>query len=58
MDFADVLDLTLVHYNFEGDVFFPEIDLNIWKETVRQDFKADTENKYDYSFVRFERFSS
>jgi len=52
---ADVLDLTFVHHNFEGDVFFPEIDLRIWKETKHQDFKADEKNKYDYSFVRFER---
>jgi len=52
---ADVLDLTFVHHNFEGDVFFPEIDRSVWKETSRQDFKADTKNKYDYSFVKFER---
>ena len=52
---ADVLDLTFVHHNFEGDVFFPEIDTSVWKETSRQDFKADAKNKYDYSFVKFER---
>jgi len=55
MAVADVLDLTFVHNDFEGDVFFPEIDLNIWKEIARQDFKADAKNKYDYSFVRFEK---
>ncbi len=52
---ADILDLTFVHYNFEGDVFFPEIDSAIWKETSHQDFKADDKNLYDYSFVKFER---
>ncbi len=52
---VDVLDLTFVHHTFEGDVYFPKIDLNIWKETSRQNFKADDKNKYDYSFVRFER---
>lgn len=55
MTLADVLDLTFVHHNFEGDVFFPEIDKALWKETSRQDFKADDKNKYDYSFVRFEK---
>jgi len=54
---ADVLDLTFVHHTFEGDAFFPEIDTNIWKETLRQDCKADAKNKYDYSFVRFVRAS-
>ncbi len=52
---ADVLDLTIVHQNFEADVFFPEIDKNIWKETSRQDFKANEKNKYDYSFVTYNR---
>ncbi len=52
---ADVLDLTIVHQDFEADVFFPEIDKNIWKETSRQDFKASEKNKYDYSFVTYNR---
>jgi dihydrofolate reductase len=55
MPFTDRLDVTLVHHKFEADVFFPEIDRTIWKETSREDFKADDKNKYDYSFVTFER---
>jgi dihydrofolate reductase len=55
MQFADILDITFVHHQFEADVFFPEIDKTIWKETWREDFKADEKNKYDYSFVTFER---
>jgi dihydrofolate reductase len=55
MPFADKLDITFVHHKFEADVFFPEIDKTIWKETWREDFKADENNKYDYSFVTFER---
>lgn len=55
MEFADVLDLTLIHHEFEADAFFPEIDLLIWKETKRQDFKADEKNKYDYSFVQYKK---
>ena len=52
---ADVLDLTIVHQDFEADVFFPVIDKNIWKETSRQDFKANGKNKYNYSFVTYTR---
>lgn len=55
LEMADVLDLTLVHHLFEADVFFPEIDKTIWKETFREDFKQDKKNKYDFSFVKFER---
>lgn len=55
--FTDRLDLTFVHHKFEADVFFPEIDRTIWKETSREDFKADDKNKYDYSFVTFDRIN-
>lgn len=53
IEFADKLDLTLVHHTFEADAFFPEIDKTIWKETSRQNLKADEKNKYDYSFVTY-----
>jgi len=52
---ADKLDITFVHHQFEADVFFPEIDKSIWKEVSRNEFKADEKNKYNYSFVTFER---
>ena len=54
-DVADALEITLVHKEFDADAFFPEIDLSVWKEVKREDFKADEKNKLDYSFVRFEK---
>ena len=56
MPIADKLDLTIVHHEFEADAFFPKIDTSIWKEISREDFKADKLNKYDYSFVTYERW--
>lgn len=55
MKHADLLDLTLVHQSFEGDAFFPEIDLEVWTMTKRVDFKADEVNQYDYSFVQYKK---
>ncbi|MGK0412197.1 MAG: dihydrofolate reductase [Polaribacter sp.] len=52
---ADVLDITRVHKEFDADVFFPEIDLNIWKETEREDFEMDEKNTLAHSFVRYEK---
>tara|TARA_B110000091_G_scaffold60201_1_gene66002 strand:- start:33 stop:527 length:495 start_codon:yes stop_codon:yes gene_type:complete len=52
---VDTLDITLVHHKFEADVFFPEIDLKIWEEVSREDFKADEKNKFDYSFLRLQK---
>ena len=52
---VDRLDITTVHSEFDADVFFPEIDAAIWKEVSKEDFKADEKNKFDYSFVSFEK---
>lgn len=54
-DLVDRLDITKVHHAFDADVFFPEIDLNIWEETNREDFKADEKNKFDYSFLSYQK---
>ncbi|WP_218598247.1 dihydrofolate reductase [Polaribacter sp. NJDZ03] len=50
---ADRLDITLVHHEFEADVFFPEIDLTIWEEASIENFIADEKNKFDFSFVSY-----
>ena len=55
---VDKLDITLIHQNFEADVFFPKIDFTIWEEVSREDFKADKKNKYDYSFINYQKKSS
>jgi len=52
---AQKLYLTYVHASPEGDTYFPEVNPNEWKETKREDHKADEKNKYDYSFVILER---
>ncbi len=52
---TDKLDITEVHHSFEADVFFPEIDLTIWKEESRERFTADEKNKFDYSFVSYSK---
>ena len=52
---VDALDITLVHDEFDADVFFPEIDLKIWEEISRENFKPDEKNKYDYSFIQYKK---
>ena len=52
---AQQLDITLVHKDFEADVYFPEIDAKIWKEVARENFKADEKNKLDYSFISYQK---
>ncbi len=56
MNLADKIELTRVHGTFEGaDTFFPEIDLNKWKEVDRTTHDADVDHKYAFSFITYER---
>lgn len=52
---TDTLYLTLIHDQFEGDAWFPEIDMNQWIETWREDHSADEKNTKDYSFIKYSR---
>ena len=47
--------VTEINKDFEGDTFFPKINLDIWKETRREKGTQDEENKFDYDFVTYER---
>ena len=47
--------VTEINKDFDGDTFFPKINLDIWKETRREKGTQDEENKFDYDFVTYER---
>jgi len=55
MQYADRLDLTIVHHSFDADTFFPEIDPKDWREVSREFHAADDKHKYAFSFVIYER---
>jgi dihydrofolate reductase len=52
---ADRIYLTLVHGNFDGDAFFPELDSGAWKLVSNRDCEADEKNSYALSFQVWER---
>lgn len=49
------LYLTIIHHHFDGDTFFPELNMEEWREVERADHEADAENKYSYSFIILDR---
>ncbi|MFC6097048.1 dihydrofolate reductase [Flavobacterium qiangtangense] len=53
MDFADSIELTRVHENFEADTFFPEIDKNKWQLISDEYHPADERHKFDFSYQTF-----
>lgn len=55
MSLTDRIYLTIIHKEFEGDSFFPEINASEWKEVFREDHQPDEKNPLPYSFITLER---
>jgi dihydrofolate reductase len=55
MDIADIIYITRVHADLDGDTFFPVIDQGKWRLTSNQDFEADEKHAYSYSFQIWEK---
>lgn len=49
------LYMTIIHHHFEGDTYFPDLNMNEWQEVSREDHQADKENPYAYSFITLDR---
>jgi len=55
MPIADRLYITHVHKKAPADIYFNEIDLNIWEITEKEEFKTDGENSIPYTYTIYER---
>ena len=55
MPYANKMYITEIDQEFEGDVYFPEIDKNEWKEVERTPGLTDEKNPYKYSYVTYIR---
>ena len=51
---AGKLYLTLVHQDFDADVYFPEINYDEWEEESKKDF-FDEKNDFNYSYLNLQR---
>lgn len=55
LPYWDRLYLTLVDAEVEGDVYFPEVDLQDWRLLSSERHAADEKNEYDFTFLVYER---
>ena len=55
IDIAHTIYYTKIHYSFDGDAFFPEIDESKWKLISKKDISPDGKNKFPFSFCIYER---
>lgn len=51
IDFVDKIYLTRIRNNFDGDVYFPKLDMKMWKEISREAHTPDSKNPYKYEFL-------
>ncbi len=52
---AQRLYLTQIEATFQGDTFFPEIDLNVWKEKACERIVNDEKVDFTYRFLTLEK---
>lgn len=56
LSFADKLEITKVHGDFDADVFFPYIDTSIWREVARTHHGTDEKHNYEFDFVTYKKY--
>jgi dihydrofolate reductase len=52
---ADRLYITKIYHSFDGDTFFPKIDMDQWKLEFKEPGIKDEKNPYDYEFFIYDR---
>ena len=57
LPFADSIELTRVHKNFEGDAFFPEIKNTEWKLVATEKHHSDKDETFTYSYLTYKKIN-
>jgi dihydrofolate reductase len=52
IDIADIIELTLIDKEFEGDAFFPQIDSNQFVENVNEPMYGD---EFNYNYITYKK---
>jgi len=52
---VDKMYITHVHHTFEGDTFFPEVNIEKWKKISEEHHSKDEKHTYDFSFCVYSR---
>lgn len=55
MKIADRLIITHVHSKAAADIYFPEIDPEIWKPVEKEEGRTDSDGGVSYTYVVYER---
>ncbi|TPN85943.1 dihydrofolate reductase [Aquimarina algicola] len=53
LEYADVIELTRVHADFDADAFFPLIDADIWEVENEQFHDQDEKHNYPFTYITY-----
>jgi dihydrofolate reductase len=53
--FADAIEITRVHKNFEADTFFPEIDATKWQLVYKEFHPKDEKHTMEFTFETYNK---
>ncbi|NND78960.1 MAG: dihydrofolate reductase [Maribacter sp.] len=53
--FADKLEITRVHEDFEADTFFPKVDEAVWQLMESEYHPKDERHNYDFTYLTYVR---
>lgn len=53
MPYASKMYITKINEEFEGDVYFPKIDKEFWKEVERKKGIKDEKNPFNYEYITY-----
>lgn len=57
LDFADSIELTIIHGEYEGDSYFPDFDTDRWKLARGEKKEADAKHIHPYEFLTYKKLS-
>jgi dihydrofolate reductase len=52
---VNTMYITWIHKSFTADTYFPEVNFKEWNEVSREDYDADEQNQFPYSFSVYKR---
>jgi dihydrofolate reductase len=55
MPIVDRVYLTKIHHSFEGDTFFPELNMNEWNIIEERFFEPDEKNEYPFTILTLDK---
>lgn len=55
LPYVDRLYITQIEAAFTGDTYFPEFNVNDWKETSRTQGIKDENNSHDHVFIQYDK---